>query len=103
LSNSEDTEDTISSLPENPETLMQSCATPKPQKPQSVKKPIGIGDDVTIARSDLPAYRGVKGKIVGVEKMADGSKGFKVEFIKAVRGMWNGLFAPTDLLRTLNC
>ena len=103
LSNSEDTEDTISSLPENPETLMQSCATPKPQKPQSVKKPIGIGDDVTIARSDLPAYRGVKGKIVGVEKMADGSKGFKVEFIKAVRGMWDGLFAPTDLLRTLNC
>jgi hypothetical protein len=103
LSNSEDTEDTISSLPENPETLMQSCATPKPQKPQSVKKPIGIGDDVTIARSDLPAYRGVKGKIVGVEKMADGSKGFKVKFIKAVRGMWDGLFAPTDLLRTLNC
>ena len=103
LSNSEDTEDTISSLPENPETLMQSCATPKPQKPQSVKKPIGIGDNVTIARSDLPAYRGVKGKIVGVEKMADGSKGFKVEFIKAVRGMWDGLFAPTDLLRTLNC
>jgi len=103
LSNSEDTEDTISSLPENPETLMQSCATPKPQKSQPVKKPIGIGDNVTVARSDLPAYRGVKGKIVGVERMADGSKGFKVEFIKAVRGMWNGLFAPTDLLRTLNC
>jgi Protein of unknown function (DUF3987) len=103
LSSSVDSVDTFLPLPENPETLMQSCVTPKPQKPQSVKKPIGIGDDVTIARSDLPAYRGVKGKIIAVERMADGSKGFKVEFIKAVRGMWDGLFAPTDLLRTLNC
>ena len=103
LNTTGDSGDTISPLPENPETLMQSCVTPKPQKSQPVKNPIGIGDNVTIARSDLPAYRGVKGKIVGVEKMADGSKGFKVEFIKAVRGMWDGLFAPTDLLRTLNC
>jgi Protein of unknown function (DUF3987) len=103
LSSSVDTVDTISPLPENPETLMQSCVTPKPQKPQSVKKPIGIGDDVTIARSDRPVYRGVKGKIIAVERMADGSKGFKVQFVKAVRGMLNDLFAPTDLLRTLNC
>lgn len=108
LSGSEDTEDTISPLPKNSETLMQSCATPEPEKTESVKKaqrtepkkrPIGIGDAVVIAYSDSPVYRGVKGRVVGVSKMADGLKGLRVEFDKLIRGISDGIFPPGDVMR----
>ena len=108
LESTVDSVDTISPLPENSETLMQSCATPEPEKTESVKKaqktepkkrPIGIGDAVVIAYSDSPVYRGVKGRVVGVSKMADGLKGLRVEFDKLIRGISDGLFPPGDVMR----
>jgi len=99
LNTTGDSGDTISPLPENPETLMQSCVTPKPQKPQPVKEPIGIGDIVVVAYSDRREYKGIKGEVIAESKLVSGLKGLKVKFDKLIRGISNDIFSPDDLMR----
>jgi len=102
LSASVDSVDLILPTSEISQALPMSRTTPdtgKNKKTPVPKRPIAIGDEVTIAYSDIPAYRGIKGKVIAERKMADGLKGFKVEFVKAVRGILNDLFSPGDLMR----